>query len=333
VSGSEESSRIRAIHAAFAQVGAVADAFDDDATVLPPVPPGHARVLSADVVVEGVDFDRALFPLAHAGGRALRQNISDLAAMGASPVGFAWSLGIPPAWQPEDVATFVRGTAAVAARFGCPLCGGDLSRTAGPFFAAITVWGDVAGAPLARRGLRPGDGVWLSRPTGGAAAGLARLQAARPGDDEAAFAAFWAAEPPASAHALAAFLEPEPELALGAALVAGAWATAAIDVSDGLLLDLDRLARASGVAVRLDGLAAARDVAAGATAGQAHGGGEEFALLFGLPAGTLPPAPFDGRAVRLGEAMSPPPVGQGALWLVEPHGLRPLLPTGHDHFA
>lgn len=304
----DEQAIIDAIAAAFRDLGALADALADDTALLPAQAAGVERVITADVVVEGRDFARALYVLEHAGGRALVQNLSDIAAAGAVPVGFVWSLGIPPTTSLDDVRAFSRGAARVAAAARCPLLGGDLSRTDGPLFAAITILGDVRGARLTRGGAQPGDDVFVSRPTGGSAAGLRALQAGvtleGAGDIDA--------------RAIRAHVEPDAELALGQALVGVA--TACIDVSDGLLLDLSRLARTSRVGLDLDGLAAAVDVSAGATEADAYGGGEDWALAFSAPAG----APVPARCIRIGRVRA----GQG-LW----RGGAPLMPQGYDHFA
>jgi thiamine-monophosphate kinase len=206
------------------------------------------------------------------------------------------------------VVRFAEGAARAAALHACPLLGGDLSRTDGPLVCAVTMFGDVHGARHTRGGAKAGDVVWLSRKTGASAAGLRALQAGlRPQDAQ-------------GPHALAlrAHLTPTPELPLGQALVG--IASACMDVSDGLLLDLSRLAAASGVAINLTGLDEAIDVAAGATAADAYGGGEDWALLFTTAAATAPSA----GAIRLGEVMA----GTG-LW----RGGQALAPQGWDHFA
>jgi thiamine-monophosphate kinase len=327
-----EQDLIARIGALFQEAGAFVGPLDDDAAILPPVPAGAVRVLSTDAVVEGVDFRRDLYPFSVAGGRALRQALSDLAAMGAVPVGFVWSLQVPKSWERADVEAFCRGAAVVAAEHGVALAGGDVGKTSGPFAASMTVWGDVFGAPLSRRGAQPGDSVWVSRPVGGSACGLRLLLRETPGAD---FVHWRGGLGVSEAAAVRAHLEPVPALALGQQLVGVA--TAALDVSDGLLLDLDRLALASGVSVVLDQLEAAVDEEAGATLADALGGGEDFALAFTLPAGVSPftdpdAAPGAGRPRRLGRVEAP--ASGGRLWQEHNDGQRTaLLPLGHDHFA
>lgn len=288
----------------------------DDAALLPHVP-GRQRVITTDVVVEGVDFDRALCPALYAGTRAMLQNLSDLGAMGASPLGFVWSLAIPPSWSEAEVLDFARGAAVPAKLARCALYGGDLSRTNGPLVCSITAVGDVDGAPLLRAGARPGDDVWLSAPLGASAAGLRRLRRADAPREPAAFRAWLAALPELEARAVRAHLH--PVLPDGARLVGHA--NACIDVSDGLALDAHRLAHASRARLELDLLDAAVDPSA--TREDALSGGEDWALLFtarGAP-------PID--AVRIGrvtEARTPSDVG------VFVDG-KALAPRGWQHFG
>jgi thiamine-monophosphate kinase len=140
---------------------------------------------------------------------------------------------------------------------------------------AVTVTGSCEEEPVLRRGARPGDAVWVSRPLGAAAAGLRCYQRARYGEDHAELR---------RAHA-----RPQAELAAGRA-ARRAGATAMIDVSDGLAADLGHLADASGVGIRLESI----PVAPGATLEDALGGGEDFALAFCAPDGGRVEAAFAG---------------------------------------
>lgn len=296
--------------------------FVDDAAALPPAAAGSTRVVTTDMVVEGIDFARALGPLESAGYRALVQNASDLAAMGARPVGFVWSLALPRAWLDEGAASvrrFSQGAARAAREHGLALFGGDLSGTDGPMTCAVTAFGDVDGAPLLRSGARPGDAVYVSGTLGGSAAGLEVLlgKGSSPDEERACQRHLW----------------PVAETTLGPALVGRA--TACIDVSDGLALDLARLCKASGVGAELDDVSAAFDPAAGQgdeAKRRALEGGEEYRLLFTLPRGDT----LDG----LISAEGGPPIAIGHL--VEGEGLHErhadgttqlLTPRGWDHFA
>ncbi len=308
--GTDEASLIARVRAAFAgRLGPDALDLADDAALLPAVAPGATRVVTTDAVVEGVDFDEALYPLQLAGRRAILQNVSDLSAMGAVPVGFVWSLAIPPRWLFDDrVAAFCDGAAAACAETGLLLLGGDLSSTTGPLVASITAFGDVAGAPLRRCGARVGDGIYVDRPLGASAAGLRALLAARPGP---AYASWHAALPQDVRACVDAHTSPAPATTLARALVGRA--SSCIDVSDGLAIDLARLCAASGVGAAIAALA----VASGATSDDALHGGEDFALLF------TSAAPFAG-ALRIGTVVA----GQG----VTVDG-APIAPRGFDHFA
>lgn len=290
--------------------------FSDDAALMPPLLPRHTRVITTDMVVEGVDFDRTLYPLAYAGARALAQNLSDVGAMGGTPTGFVWSLAIPRADVGEALDDFVRGTAALAKTRRVPLFGGDLSSTTGPLTCSITAFGDVDGQPVRRSGARVGDDVWLTWPVGASAAGLRRLRARdAPVDDPAKFDAWLRALPDAEARIVRAHIRPLPPD--GAALAGRA--TSCIDVSDGLAIDAHRLARASGVRLELDALAAAID--ADATRDDALAGGEDYALLFTLPSAHGKP-PIE--AVRIGRVVE----GDG-VWADSAR----IESKGFDHFV
>lgn len=287
----------------------------DDAALLPHVP-GRQRVVTTDLVVEGVDFDRALYPAVYAGMRAMTQNLSDLGAMGATPLGFVWSLAVPPSWSEAELLDFARGAAVPAKLARLSLYGGDLSRTDGPLVCSITAFGDVEGAPLLRSGARPGDRLFLSAPLGASAAGLRRLRQGDAPLDPAAFRAWLTELPELEARAVRAHLQ--PVLPDGASLVGHA--SACMDVSDGLSLDAHRLAHASRVRLELDELDAAVDSAA--TRDDALSGGEDWALLFAARGSP----PID--AVRIGSveaAVAPEEVG---VWL---DGER-LEPRGWEHF-
>jgi thiamine-monophosphate kinase len=247
---------------------AASEAVDDDASDLPELAPGATRVTCADQVVEGHHFRRDLAPspeaaLESAGWRAVVRNLSDLAACGASPVGFLWTLALPDDDE-ASLRAFARGAARAAAKYGAPLLGGDLSK--GPVLAcSVTAFGDVTGPRLHRSGAQPGDGVYLSREVGLAVEGLQLLlqlkDKANP-EDPRVIANLW----------------PEPELELGQTL--RGLATACIDVSDGVGQDLARLCAGSGVGADID-LALPDET------------GEDYALLFTAP--TAPP-----RGIRIG---------------------------------
>jgi thiamine-monophosphate kinase len=206
---------------------------DDGALIVPA--PGHELVVSTDLLVEGTHF----FPDADPedlGWKTLAVNVSDLAAMGATP---RWAtLGaVLPAPTVSWVDAFARGFFACAETFGVDLIGGDTTR--GPRCFSVTIFGEApAGQALRRSGARAGDAIWVSGMPGRAARGLAHLQGRL---------ALSGAE---RADCLAALHRPQPRVALGLAL--RGIASAAIDVSDGLLADLGHILAQSGVAAVVD---------------------------------------------------------------------------------
>lgn len=221
---------IARIHARAATRGDVMLGIGDDAAILR-VPPGRDLVVAMDTLNNGVHFPEDTAP-ADIGWKALAVNLSDLAAMAATPAWCTLSLSLP---QPDAawVDGFLDGFLALAAQHGVALVGGDTTR--GPLSVCVTAHGLVEprGA-LRRSGARAGDDVWVTGTLGDAAAALSQWQA---GD---------AIDP-----ALRARLDrPTPRVAAGRAL-AGI-ASACIDVSDGLLADLGHVCRASRVGAQLD---------------------------------------------------------------------------------
>lgn len=306
---------VAAIRATFARYGVSGEPDDDDCSRIDHLLVSH---VTTDVVVEGVDFDRALYPLRYAGQRALAQNVSDLFANDCEPVGFLQALCIPPDMNLDDVIAFCDGMARLAGALGVPLLGGDLSRTDGPLTCAITALGRAPSLALSRRGARVSQGLWLTGPVGGSAAGLRVLQRDRPGSLEPAFSTWRTALSAVEQCAVRAHLEPSVVHHLERL---SDFAVAAIDISDGLARDAARLARSSGVAVELDTLAHGIDVAAGATLDDALAGGEDWVLLLAVPDGLVPEG-----CRRIGTVVDGP---VGAVWH---EGVR-VDGRGHDHFG
>jgi len=247
----------------------------DDAAVV--VPERNAlEVVTTDALVEGVHFDRAFTPPSAIGHRALAVNLSDLAAMGASPRAALLSFVLPPDLLLADFEAMVDGFMGLAAAHRVALIGGNITRSPGPLIVDVTATGTARPRRvLPRSGARPGDEVWVSGDIGSAAAGLQSLSAgAREGDRMAACEA--------------AFLEPHPRVRLGTLLGRNRAASSCVDLSDGLADGLHQLADASGVGLELDG--AAVPVTAEARGWfQDHGldpvtaaitGGDDYELLF-----------------------------------------------------
>jgi thiamine-monophosphate kinase len=238
----------------------------DDAAVVEPVP-GHALVSSIDTLVEDVHFPAGADP-ALIGYRALAVSVSDLAAMGADPLYGLIALTAPAA-DAEWLRSFARGIAAAAFAFRCPVAGGNLTR--GPLTVSVSVHGQVpAGAALVRAGARPGHRVLVSGRLGAGAAAL---------DDPALRASptFEAVQHRQLAHvddALSRYFLPTPRLDLGRAL--RGIASAAIDISDGLLADLGHICRASGCGAAID--VARLPLARAASIEHALAGGDDYEL-------------------------------------------------------
>jgi len=209
---------------------------DDAATLTPP--PGCDVVLKTDAVVGGIHFF-ADDPPELIAKKALRVNLSDLAAKGASPAGFLLSLALPETVDANWLDAFARGLGEDARAYGCPLMGGDTDRTSGPLTVAIAAFGTLPTGSMVRRGgARPGERVIVTGTIGDAALGLQLRR-----DPQAA--ARWRLDPRQSAHLLERYLLPRPRNALALAL--RQHATAAMDVSDGLVGDLGKLCAVSGV--------------------------------------------------------------------------------------
>src|SRR5712691_464983 len=214
----------------------------DDAAVIAP-PQGADLVLTTDGVIEGVHFfpDDPADAIAR---KALRANLSDLAAKGATPLGFLLSLALNDKADEKWLASFADGLGADAEAFGCPLLGGDTDHTRGLLSVSISAFGHLPhGTMVKRAGARAGDRIVVTGTIGDAALGLALRR-------EPARAERAGLTPQERAHLTGRYLLPEPRLALAAAL--RAHANAAIDVSDGLAGDLMKLAAASGVSVRVE---------------------------------------------------------------------------------
>jgi thiamine-monophosphate kinase len=202
--------------------------------------PGEEIVVTKDMLVAGVHFFAADPPGAIA-RKALRVNLSDLAAKGATPLGFCLGLGLPSDWTREWLGAFAAALGEDARDHACPLLGGDTVRVPGPLTLSITAFGAVpVGRMVPRGGARAGDGLYVSGTIGDAALGLRlRLDARR----DAAWIA--ALDTAAAACLRERYLLPRPRLALGPVL--RAHASAAMDVSDGLAGDLGKMLRLAGL--------------------------------------------------------------------------------------
>ena len=289
-----------------AEWGRAAQRIGDDAAVLE-VPAGERLVVTTDTSVEGVHFKREWLNHFEIGYRATAASLSDLAAMGARPLGIVIALTLPDADQREarELATGIReGASAVM----CPIVGGDLS-TGKALSLTITALGSVA-RPLTRSGAKVGDKVYVTGSLGGPSAALRAWQSGK--------------QPTDSDRARFASPVPRIDAAIG---LAARGASSAIDISDGLVADASHIAAASKVRIEIDAERVPRgpDV----TIGQAVSGGEEYELIvtaknidtrafveeFGLPLTEI------GRVVA----------GSTGVQLLQ-NGQPISAPAGYDHF-
>ena len=271
----------------------------DDCAIFRPRGAKEDLLFTTDLLIEGVHFERATHSPARVGHKTLARGLSDIAAMGGAPRFCLVSLALPDSTGQAWMNQFYTGLLKLAKRTGTVLAGGDLAR-AQRILCDIVVAGSVPrGRALRRDGARAGDSIYVSGRLGGSALGLETRRG----------------------RAWKRHLSPEPRLALGQYL-RKLGATAAMDISDGLSLDLHRLAQASGVCAEIE----LPPVFPGATREQALHGGEDYELLFTVPAGTRAPERFGNTALTRIGRMRRGPAGSVLL------GGRPLPPLGYDHF-
>jgi thiamine-monophosphate kinase len=297
----------RAFTASLARFFGHADGVDvgigDDAAVVQNR--GRTSVVCCDPVVEGVHFVRAA-PLALVGRKAVNRNLSDLAAMGAVPDWLLVSLVLPRWCRAAQRRALLLGIRSAARAGGAVVVGGDVAATPGPLTVTVTAIGHLERRALRRSGARAGDTIHVTGPLGGAAAG----------------------------H----HLRFRPQLAAGRWLARRPEVHAAIDVSDGFLLDLATLLAASGglgaeidvraLPIRPEALRLARGDRERALA-RALGDGEDHVLLWTQAPGRALPAggPLAARARRaVGRVLTAP-----GLWLVDGERRTRVVPGGHQH--
>lgn len=297
-----EAHRIAALaRCAGARPRALALGIGDDCAIYSPRGSRHDLLFTTDFLIEDVHFRCEDHPAAAVGHKALARGLSDIAAMGGEPEFCLLSLALPEWADDRWLGGFRRGFFALAHRAGVALAGGDMAR-GDKLTCDIVVCGFAPrGTALRRDGAREGDAIYVSGSLGGSALGL-----------ETRYGAAW------KRH-----LRPEARLNLGLFLRERLKATAAMDLSDGLSIDLHRMALASGTAARLD-----RPLPAfpGTTLDHVLHGGEDYELLFTLPPKVRPPETFEGLPLtRIGT------MEKGKPGRVELFG-RPLAALGWDHF-
>jgi thiamine-monophosphate kinase len=240
---------------------------EDDAAVIAP-PPGRELVLTADAMIASVHF-LPDDPPELIGRKLLRVNLSDIAAMGAVPLGYLMTVAAPRGTPDAWFGAFAAGLARDQAEFGVILLGGDTTATPGPLTLSLTLIGHVApGQVIRRRGARPGDMVWVTGTIGDGALGLAVATGRL--DDPTGFL-------------LDRYRLPRPRLGLAIAGIVNA----GLDVSDGLVQDLGHICRASGIAAEIEAawlpLSDATRRAGAAWLGTCLTGGDDYELLLAVP--------------------------------------------------
>jgi len=253
----------------------------DDAALVT-LPPGQSLVVTVDALVAGIHFlpDDPPDLIAR---KALRVNLSDLAAKGAVPHGFLLSLALPDGWTEPWITGFAEGLRQDVAAYGFPLFGGDTVRTTGPLSLSVTAFGLVAGEAIPRRtGAKVGHGLYVTGTIGDGALGLA-VRTGRDGDFRAALTG------DERDVLKERYLLPRPRV--GLAGLVHTYASASMDISDGFVGDLLKLLCASGVSARIDladvPLSPAARAAIAASPKRfetALTGGDDYELLLAIPA-------------------------------------------------
>jgi thiamine-monophosphate kinase len=319
-----EFERIKRFFAPLAAAGALG--LVDDVALIDG-PPGEQYVLKTDAIVEGIDFLPGTAPELVA-KKLLRVNLSDLAAKGATPMGYLLVTALPKSLDDGWLGGFAAGLAADQAAFGIGLLGGDMSAIDGPITLTLAAIGRIpTGRAVLRSGARAGDLVYASGTLGDAALGLAVLQGqlALPDADARAFL-------------IDRYHLPQPRLELGRRLVGIAHAM--LDISDGLVADLGHLADASKVAAVVEAAKLPLSPAARpAVEGErqwlmaALGGGDDYELLFTAPAGAE--AEISALARESGTAVTA--IGRieagSGVRVLDAHGAPlPIAKPGYRHF-
>lgn len=297
--------------------------FTDDAAAITP-PAGHDLVLKTDGLIAGVHFFPD-DPAEGVGRRALRVNLSDLAAKGAVPLGFLLAIALPKDFSEDWLTGFTRGLGEDADAYGCPLLGGDTDSTPGPISISVAAFGVLPNGTMVRRsGAKVGDHVFVSGTIGDAALGL-RARKGNLAD--------------MSGHLVSRFRVPQPRVALAEAL--RAHANAAMDVSDGLVGDLGKLCAASNASAEIEvARVPLSDAASGALGSDCElikpilTGGEDYEILCAVAPGSV--AAFRSAAVKAGVPVTE--IGRIVAGAAPPRFLNPegqpltFLHTAYSHF-
>ncbi len=315
----------RIIAEIFAPLATVPFAFGltDDAAAIPSYP-GFDLVVTTDAIAEGTDFFKH-DPAGSIAQKALRVNLSDLAAKGAEPRYYLLNIALPEGMTREWLGAFATGLRADQDLWGLSLIGGDTSRTEGPLVISITAFGFVPEGKMIRRaGARAGDGVYVTGTIGDSGGGLAIFKREKHTLDETQ-----------RDYLVGRYRLPQPPLDFGAALIGRA--SASVDVSDGLVADLGHLARASGVKLTIDAAAIPRSPALHALWGddaaaiiRAATAGDDYQIAFtasGHDAVMTAASEAAVTVTRIGRVE----VGEGVELDLDGRNL-PVPATGYRHF-
>jgi len=283
------------------------------------IPPRHQVLITTDFSLEGVHFRREWHPAETVGHRCLTRGLSDIAAMGGTPVGVFLSLALPQNLPQSWVDQFLKGLLKLADRFNVGLAGGDTAQSPNGVLADIVVVGSVPkGKAIRRSGARAGDGVYATGTLGGAAATLKFLFAGRK---------LRSADYPQHFH-------PVPRLEVGRFLLEKGLASAMIDLSDGLSTDLGHICEESGLGAEIRSDAVPR-AEIGKPAHEvelecALHGGDDYELLFTAPRAKRVPKVIAGVAItQIGRITS----RHKRVILINDQGVgSELLPRGWEHF-
>ena len=301
------------------------DKIGDDCAVLPK-DAEKDLLLTADMLVEDIDFRLDWTTPEFLGHKALAVSLSDIAAMGGEPKWAMLSIGMPKQiWIAGFADRFYRGLMALAARFNVEIVGGDISKTPDKIVIDSIVGGEVTrGKAIHRSGARPGDLIFVTGPLGGAAGGLKLLESGARLDETRSHKV---------RNLLLRQLQPQPQIDTAKLLNKDYIATAMIDISDGLSQDLMHLCKASGVGARIDAgnLPVETTLADHFTADEilemAVNGGEDFELIFTAKASTVWGDNFSG-ITRIGEITAK----AGPIEIVRDGMSEILHPGGYRHF-
>jgi len=280
------------------------------------IPAGHEALLTTDFTLEGVHFRREWHPPEVVGRRCLTRGLSDIAAMGGSPIATFLSLAVPRDLPQRWVDRFLKGLLQLADEFGTPLAGGDTAESKSGILADIVVLGSVPrGKAILRSGARPGDLIYVTGELGGGSAALKALFAREK---------IRARDFPRHFHSI-------PRIAVGQSLRGKA--TAMIDVSDGLSTDLAQICEESKVRAELEAVRIPRAVVGAkrqpVSLDLALHGGEDYELLFTAPARRAIPVRIAGVPICCIGRITP---SRGIVLVQEGGKTQSLKPAGWEHF-